>query len=101
MMSDLRELRNKHSNVKLAVFSRNGIPAIRIGNARHCFIRNYEEFSQLSDDLRAMPAQGRDVYAGADTQHGASGFSSSNAERSDAVQNLVPKPQSLQDPANI
>ena len=85
--------------MKLAIFSRNGIPAIRIGNARQFFIRNYDEFSQLSDDLRAaatgmrtsmVPEQGRDRYAGVDTQQGASSFSTSNAEWSDAVQNLVP-----------
>ena len=51
LMYKLREIRRANPHLKMAVFSRNGAPAVRLGNERHEFMRTEDDVLNFGEFL--------------------------------------------------
>ena len=51
IMYKLRQFRDAHPRLRLSVFSRNGVPAVRVGTGRHTFIRNEDDVRDFAELL--------------------------------------------------
>ena len=75
-MFKLREIKRANEHVKIAVFSRNGVPAIRVGNnPRYSFMRTENDVLDFGDYISSRRQRGaearRDHERRRDSRHSA------------------------------
>ena len=54
-MYNLRQIRKRNPNIKIAIFSRNGVPCARIDENSHVHIKNQADVDTFERSLRQVP----------------------------------------------